>query len=69
MGHCSRHIVTMKIGTVFFIFIQFWFCYGQEDPKPESREVEPGVYAFTVTGAYISMYVITSDGVMVIDPI
>ena len=30
--------------------------------------MEPGVFAFTVTGAYISMYVITSEGVMVIDP-
>ena len=30
--------------------------------------MEAGVFAFTVNGAYISMYVITSEGVMVIDP-
>ena len=41
---------------------------GQEAPKPESREIEPGVFAFTVNGAYISMFIITSDGVAVIDP-
>ena len=38
---------------------------------PESREVTPGsgVYAFTTTpSSHISMFIITSDGVMVIDP-
>lgn len=37
---------------------------------PEAREVTPGsgVYAYTTGGAYISMFIITTDGLMVIDP-
>jgi len=35
---------------------------------PASREVEPGVYSFSLNGAWISMFIITSEGVMVIDP-
>ena len=35
---------------------------------PESREVAPNVYSFTSDGFVISMFMITSEGVMVIDP-
>ena len=35
---------------------------------PESREVAPNVYSFTADGFSISMFMITSEGVMVIDP-
>ena len=35
---------------------------------PASRLIEEGIYSFSLNGAWISMFIITSDGVMVIDP-
>ena len=32
------------------------------------REVASGIYSFTIDGRYISMFIITRDAVMVIDP-
>ena len=37
-------------------------------PQPRSREVRPGIYSFTANGQYISMFVVTTEGVMVFDP-
>ena len=37
-------------------------------PQPRSREVSPGIYSFTANGQYISMFVVTREGVMVFDP-
>jgi len=63
--------VTMKTDSfVLLIFLQFGSNLGQEEPAQAagSKEIEPGVYSYTLNGAYISMFVITSDGVMVVDP-
>ena len=35
---------------------------------PASKEVAPGVYSFSNDGFYMSMFVVTSEGVMVVDP-
>ena len=35
---------------------------------PASRRIEEGIYSFSLNGAWISMFIITTDGVMVIDP-
>ena len=37
-------------------------------PKARSKEVAPGVFSFTSSGFIISLFIITKDGVMVIDP-
>ena len=42
--------------------------HRREDTGPASREVAHNVFSFTSTGLYISMFIITEDGVMVIDP-
>ena len=42
--------------------------HRREDSRPASREVAPNVFSFTSTGLYISLFIITEDGVMVIDP-
>ena len=36
--------------------------------EPESREVSPGIYAFTENGISHSMFIVSSEGVVVIDP-
>ena len=41
---------------------------GGPAPQPRSKEVSPGIYSFTANGQYISMFVVTRDGVMVFDP-
>ena len=35
---------------------------------PASKEVADGVYSFSNDGFYMSMFVVTSEGVMVVDP-
>ncbi len=35
---------------------------------PASKEVAAGVYSFSNDGFYMSMFVVTSEGVMVVDP-
>ena len=35
---------------------------------PASKEVAEGVYSFSNDGFYMSMFVVTSEGVMVVDP-
>ena len=35
---------------------------------PASKEVAPGVYSFSNDGFYMSMFVVTSEGVMAVDP-
>ena len=37
-------------------------------PKARSKEVAPGVFSFTSSGFIISLFIVTKDGVMVIDP-
>ena len=37
-------------------------------PKARSKEVAPGVFSFTSSGFIISLFIVTRDGVMVIDP-
>ena len=37
-------------------------------PKARSKEVAPGVFSFTSSGFIISLFIVTEDGVMVIDP-
>ena len=41
---------------------------GWNPRKPETREVAPNVYSFTSTGFIVSMFMVTSEGVIVIDP-
>ena len=36
--------------------------------QPEAREVAPDVYSFTDNGISHSMFIVTKEGVMVIDP-
>ena len=38
-------------------------------PKARSKEVSPGVFSFTSSGFIISLFIVTEDGVMVVDPI
>ena len=35
---------------------------------PASKQVADGVYSFSNDGFYMSMFVVTSEGVMVVDP-
>ena len=37
----------------------------REERGPASREVAHNVFSFTSTGLYISLFIITEDGVMV----
>ena len=37
-------------------------------PKARSKEVAPGVFSFTSSGFIISLFIVTEEGVMVIDP-
>ena len=55
---CSHHLTSLTSIT----------RHRREDSGPASKEVAHNVFSFTSTGFYISMFIITEDGVMVIDP-
>jgi len=41
---------------------------GGPPPQPQSREIAQDIYSFTTNGQYISMFIITNDGVIVLEP-